>query len=279
MFFSAFDDTGDKIREEMEGNKRMYAEMVLPYLSDADYNPTMMDYELTEESPLVLQSQLAALEKMQGLADDGLSAEDELAFFKANQQAGDRTKRASGAIQQNALARGVSGGGMEFALREQANQESARRAQEQGMAQAAATARGRAMNQMAYSNQLGQVRDQDYKANAVNTNIINRFNQMNTSNRNDANLRNMNQRRQNEQQRYNNEMSRAAGMSGASQGVAQAHAAQGAQNANDFNNAMSFTMGMGNMAGGQNGQGMFGGSSGAMYNSDGDFVDDQFGGY
>lgn len=238
MFFSAFDNTGDKIRGQMEDIARMYGGISLPELVDTDFRPEAMDYELVQEDPMVLQSQLAALEKMQQLADEGLTAEDKLAMFTANRDAGQRAKGARLAATQNANARGVGGSGLEFALSEIANQGAAERARAQSMEQAAASAKNKAMNQMAYSQGLGNVRNQDYQTKANNTGIINQFNSLNTQNRNNARLRNIDQRRANEQGRFQNAMTRADGMAGAKKGIADATAAEGAARREDFNSAI-----------------------------------------
>jgi hypothetical protein len=106
-------------------------------------------------------------------------------------------------------------------MREIANQGGAQRAQGAGLEQAAQAARQRALYNQAHMQGLGDVRQQDYRANADNTNVINRFNQMNTQQRNSTNMANVDKREDsfrynegNKDKNYNNQMRRAEGMAG-----------------------------------------------------------------
>lgn len=247
--FGLFDNSGRKIASEMKKNEVMYQNMLMPNLQDVDFTPEMVDYSLVNEDPMVLYKQLHEMEQLKKMANDGLSAEDVLSFAKGNRMAADRGRRASQAALQNAEARGVAGSGLEFAMREIGNQEATEQARMAAMEQAAATARQRAMNQMAYNQNLAAIRDQDRATKAQNTGIINQFNAMNTGNSNQARLRNIDQRRDNEQQRFNNRMARADGVSGARKGLADAHAAKGAADAQGMNSLMQLggTLAMGAM--------------------------------
>lgn len=246
--FGMFDESGEKIERLMKNNVDMYKDLGTPALYDVDFNPELAQYSLLAEDPFLLQKQMGAIETLKRSADEGLSAQDLYAMDKANRAAGDRARRARQAALQNAQARGVSGGGLEFALGEIANQESAERARSQAMEQNMASAKQRAMNQMAYTQNLGNVRDQNYRTKAQNTGVINQFNTMNTGTRNQANLRNIDQRRDNEQQRYQNQLARLDGIAGGRKGMADAAAAQGAANAQGMNSMMGLIGSLGGAA-------------------------------
>lgn len=182
------------------------------------YTNESANYELIQDNPLLKSAQMAALAKMAGLADSGLSEVDQAGFEKARNLAGQVAKQGNAAALQNAQARGVAGSGLEFAMREMANQDAATRAQDAGLQQAAESARNRALYQQAYGNQLAGVRSQDAQTEAANKGIINRFNEMNTQNRNQVNQANVDQRnnafKYNENlkdKNFNNQMSRATG--------------------------------------------------------------------
>lgn len=241
-----FDNSGSEIADQMSRGLSEFQNIRLPEFEDVNFNPLLVNPELIQESPMVLASQLAALEKMKSMADEGLSAQDNLAMARANQEAGQRARQAKGAALQNAMARGVAGGGMEFALGEMANQGAAERARMQGMEQAAESAKMRALNQMNYANSLGNVRNQDFQSKQANTGIMNQFNTMNTNMKNQAELRNIDQSRANKQQNFDNALARASGVNNARTGVANAYAAQGAAN----QSTMNALMGLGGQLGG-----------------------------
>lgn len=185
------------------------------------YSNESSNYALTNEDPLLKSAQMSALAKMAGLADSGLSDVDQAGFEKARSMAGQVAKQGNAAALQNAQTRGVGGSGMEFAMREMANQDAATRAQDAGLSQAADSARQRALYSQAYGQQLAGARDQDNRVNSQNTGIINQFNQANTNARNATNASNVDQRngafKYNEglkDKTYNNQMRRADGMAG-----------------------------------------------------------------
>ena len=244
-----FDDSDRKAIGAVKNIRDLYDSIMLPELKDVDFNPEAMTYQLIDEDPMMLLAQMEALGQTQQLANDGLSSQDKLAMEMANQDAGVRAKQARMAAQQNAQARGVSGSGMEFAMGEIANQEAANRARSQGMEQASASAQQRAMNQMAYTQGLGNLRAQDTQTKTANAGVINNFNQMNTQNRNQANLRNIDTRNINAQQRFNNQMGVTDGKAAAQTGIANAYAAQNAARTDERNgNTEMLTNGMSYMA-------------------------------
>jgi hypothetical protein len=256
-----FGDSGaGDIQDIMNQNKRLYEGINLPELEFNEYTPEAllnesMKAELVNEDPLIKQAQMKALERMAGLAETGFSDVDQANLMGARDQADSMVRQNRDAVLQNAQARGVAGGGLEFALKEMANQEASERARKSGMEGAAETARMRAMQQQAYQNALSGQRSQDFQANAKNTDILNQFNQMNTQNRNATNQynvanRNTAQTYNNEQKntvaqnQFNNEMARAGGISGANQGVATAVASGQAANASNTNALINAGAGM-----------------------------------
>lgn len=174
-------------------NNEMLQQIALP-----DYDewvPELFDnesanYKLTSEDPVMKSRQLEALAKFQDLAETGMSDQDAAGFMKARAMGDQMAKGKTDAAIADAQARGVAGGGQEFAMREAAAQAGAQRAQEAAMAQAAQSAQQRQQYLNAYANQLGNVRDQDYRTQAANTDVINRFNQFNTQQRNATNQAN-----------------------------------------------------------------------------------------
>jgi hypothetical protein len=249
-----FDQSGKKSREAMMQNQDIMNGVALPELEWTDINPeiySMQDaqFQLASEDPLIRSAQMSALSKMAGLADKGLSEEDAAAFAKAKSQGNQMARAGTEAALANAQARGVGGSGMEFAMREIANQQGAERAQQSGLEQAAAAARQRALYNQAYMQGASGIRGQDAQANQANTDIINRFNMANTQARNSMNQANVDQRNKAQmtnmtgkndlaQRQFDNRMSRATGQMNANKGVADAWAAQNAANTAERNQWM-----------------------------------------
>ena len=259
----AFDDSDDKAIEQMQQNKALWEKLKTPGLSWDEYSPEMLqsvgeldpamaDYSLVNEGDVTTGAQLAALNRLAGLAETGLSEVDALGFERARQNAARDSRGAREALIASANARGVGGSAMTTALQEIANQGAAERSRAAAMEQAAEAARQRAAYGSQYMNALSGVRDQDYRANANNTDIINKFNMANTQARNDANAANLQARqaianqnvgarnqaqqynqegkRNTQQQNFSNQVTRLNGMTGANAGVANAYAAQNAAN-------------------------------------------------
>lgn len=263
VFGGLFDDSDDKAREQLEKNRELYEGIDLPnidwsnftpeqFRSSGEYAPEMVQAQQLSEDPAVKSAQLSALMKMAGLSETGLSAVDEAGFNKARQLGQQVAKSASDAAIQNAEARGVAGGGLEFAMREIGNQGGAERSQQAALDQAAEAAKQRALYTQAYSQGLGNMRDQDYRTAANNNELINRFNQLNTTNRNQAqqynlnasqNVMNANVQGRNQAQQYNlegrrgaaqqgydNQLKRASGIAGGNTDMAKSYYAEGAAN-------------------------------------------------
>lgn len=187
----------EELMQRQEANRGLYSQIGLPQYKE--YVPELFDNEsatahLTSEDPVMKSRQLEALAKLQGLSNEGLSDADVASFNKARQMGDQIAQAKTGAAMQDAQARGVAGGGLEFAMRESGNQQAAQRAQEAALQQAAARSQQRGQYMQAYAQQLGQTRDQDYRADANNTNVINQFNAANTAQRNATSNANVGQR-------------------------------------------------------------------------------------
>ena len=216
------DDSGfDEAKRANELNRNILDQIELPKYTE--FNPNLYtnqsaQYQLTSDDPVARSAQLSALAKMSGLADTGLSDADQAEFTQAANQGNQLARSGNAAALNNAQARGVGGSGLEFLMREQANQDGAQRAQDAGMQTAANAAKQRALYNQAFLQGTSNMRDQDYRTNANNTNIINQFNQANTQARNQTNNANtglQNQAFQYNQglkdKNFNNQMSRATG--------------------------------------------------------------------
>lgn len=246
-----FDDTDELAMAELAKNRALFEGIEVPNLVWQDIAPELYqteaaNYELINEDPVVKSRQMENLARLAGLAESGLSEVDAAGYAKAK-RAGEQTARAGrDAVLQDAQARGVAGGGLEFAMKEIANQGGAERAQEAGLQQAADSARQRAMYQQAYGSALDSVRGQDLRANSANADIINQFNKANTAQRNqvsmgntdlrnNAQMTNQQGRRDVKQQNFSNQMARAGGVAGANTAMAGGYAAQNAANTADRN--------------------------------------------
>jgi len=281
-----FDDSEEKTMEQLAANQDLFNRISLPDFKDytpeelqylGDWNPESAQANQISEDPMLRSAQLSHLAKLSGLADTGLSDVDAAAYAKARELGSQQARAGTEAALQNAAARGVSGSGMEMAMREIANQEGARRSQDAGLAQAANAAQQRALYQQAYGNAVSGVRNQDLNVNSQNADILNRFNMANTNTRNQAGLRNIETKQglsnqnvgeRNNAQQYNNQlqaqrfqsaMAKAGGQAGANTGMAQGYAAQnasrGAARQQDFSNFMKIMSMAGGGGGGMGGMG------------------------
>lgn len=256
-------------------NFKNYDPVLEQYLGN--YAPSQAQANTINEDPTGRSAELSALNKMAGLSNTGLSDVDNAGFERARQQGNQMLSSGNAAALQNAQSRGVGGSGLEFAMREMANQQGAENSQNAGLAQAAQSANMRALYNQAFGNLGSQIRGQDYNTQASNAGILNNFNMYNTGNNNQAQLRNVNEMQgisnqnvgqQNYAQTYNNSLQqqnyddayrKAAGMAGQYQNVADSYYKQGA--ANDANRgALTQALGTGLGA-------AFGGSTGAKAGS------------
>lgn len=191
--FGGGDSGFDDARKANLRNRALYNSLILPDYKEwvpEQYTNESANYELTKEDPMLRNQQMEILSKLSNLSNNGLSAEDEAGYMKARDVGNQMARAGTQAAIQDAQNRGVAGGGLEFAMREIANQGGAQRAQESALQQAADSARQRAMYTQALGNATSQMRGDDLRANAANTDIINRFNQYNTQARNQTNQAN-----------------------------------------------------------------------------------------
>lgn len=247
-----FDDSDDRAMDELRRNQELWGELEVPEHQWTDYDPEMYLYggdvqaERISEDPLLRSAQLSALEKMSGLATDGLALEDQAAFEKARDIGNQVARGGTQAALANAQARGVGGSGLEFAMREIASQEGAKRSQDAGLNQAATSARNRVLYNQAYGNEASRVRGDDYRTKAANADVINRFNQANTTRRENVQNRNVDQRNDRQQinqrgrtdtaqRNFDNQVTKIGGQTGANTGAASGWAARNAENQSDRN--------------------------------------------
>jgi hypothetical protein len=263
------DNSMDAMLRQLEKNRGLYNAIKLPEYKEYSpelYNPESATAQLTSEDPVVKSKQLEALSKLSDLSSEGLSDADVAGFAKAQSVGNQVARQGTQAALQNAAQRGISGSGLEFALRDSANQDAAERAQQAGLEQAAARSNQRNQYLQAYAGQLGQTRDQNYRADAGNSNVLNQFNmantqarnqagQLNTANKNDAFQYNQGLKDKN----YQNEIGRADRIAGM-------NTQQGQMEAADAEARRRRQQAMAGMAGGVIG-GAFGGPAGAAVGS------------
>ncbi len=207
--------------ENIAKNRSLLDQIALPEYQE--YVPQLENYESTQaqtlsEDPVLRSQQISILNKMAGLADTGMSDADAEGFNKARELGAQQAKAGRESALSGAQMRGVGGSGLEFALREAGNQSGAQASQNAGLNQAAESARGRAAYLKAFGDATGSMRNQDYRAQAENTGIINQFNRLNSQGRNNANQANNEARNTAFQynqglkdKNYNNQMQRATG--------------------------------------------------------------------
>jgi hypothetical protein len=262
FFGTGNDDGWNEARRNNAENRNLYEQIALPEYDE--YVPGLYDAESYNhdeggEDPMLKSKQMGNLNRLEQLANQGLSAEDEAGFAQARDIGAQQARSGTQAALANAEARGVAGGGMEFAMREMANQGGAQRSQAAGLEQAAAGARQRALQAQAYQSALGQNRDQDYRANSANTNIVNDFNSKNTQQRNSIGNANVDQKNSAFQynqglkdKKFNNQLNQADRRAGMNDRASQLELAKNDQDAKqrnaDINQFMSVAqMGIGGM--------------------------------
>lgn len=264
--FNGPDHGFEDARNRLNQTQKSYDNIVDPnyreYVPEV-YTNASSNYQLTGEDPLMKAAQMSALQKMAGLSQTGLSDVDQAGYEKARSLGAEQARQGNAAAMQSAQARGVGGSGLEFAMREMANQGGAQNAQASGLQQSADSARQRALYSQAYGQQIAGARDQDFRANAANTGIINQFNSMNTQNQNKTNNANVDQKNNafmyNEglkDKNFSNQMARANQRAGIQAQVGQVSAAEEAAR-RQRNGAIIGTVG--GIAGG-----MMGGPAGAQ---------------
>lgn len=209
--------------------------------------------------PRLQNAQMSALEELAGLSQQGLGVEDQAAFNNLRRQAGAASQAEQQSILANAEAQGISDSGNTLMAQLNASQAQANRLQQGGEAQAAAAAEARRNALSQYANTSSSMANQDFSQKAQVGNAKDSINRFNSQNRQDVNQFNLGQRQainnttannanQQEmynqglkQQRFQNETTRATGIAGQSNNLANQLASQGqaaAQGQADMNAAL-----------------------------------------
>lgn len=169
-----------------------YLERMKPKLDTSRYVPEMtsipddVNARTISEDPLLRNKQLENLDSLRAVSEGKINAQRELDLYRAVQDANAMARARDEASLQSAQARGVGGGGLEFTMRQQGGQDAANRLQQAQMASAAQAALERLQATGQLQSGLSGMRDQDYRTNAQNTDIINKFNVMNSTRRQEA---------------------------------------------------------------------------------------------
>ena len=227
-FGGLFDNSEDDALDQLRQNQDLYNQYQPKEVSFGNYIPEMASYQQINENPEDRQLQMQNLDELRGLAKNGYSDADNATFQAATGQANLAAKQNREALMNQAEARGVSNGGMQYALQEQANQDAMNRAHNQSLQQASESARNRALYQQAYGQGLQNLRNQDYTAQSNNADIINRFNQYNTTNANQGQQYNIQNAFNAAQQNNQNRANWLSGKAGTNTAMAQGYAAQNA---------------------------------------------------
>jgi len=209
-----FDDSEDQLIAALEKARQEFEGIEVPDIEFQQYDPEMATAAQITEDPAVRAKQMALLDQMGRASETGMTDADIASYELATQRAQRGARQAHEALINEAKRRGVSGGGMEFALRERANQDAMTRAADANLQQAADSARQRALYTQMYGGALGDVRAADYKPLAQNVEATNQFNLANTAARNLGQQFNINNRQQVQQSNFQNKMAKAAGVSG-----------------------------------------------------------------
>lgn len=191
-FFIA-QDMADANREEYERLMQTLGTSLKPEDYDKSlYTPQMtsmpddlMGQQISED-PALKQRQMANLDSLKAVSEGKINAQRDLDLYRAIQDANAMARARDEGALQSAQARGVGGGGLEFTMRQQAGQDAANRLQQAQMASAAQAALERLQATGQLQSGLSNMRDQDYRTNAQNTDIINKFNVMNSTRRQEA---------------------------------------------------------------------------------------------
>lgn len=181
-----FDSSAEDIEKQLKKQEGLYDDKsnYAKYLGT--YKTEQVDPSLVQEDPRMKDMQMQYLSKLMSLSDEGLSDQDRSVFDTARREAESAAARQSAAIQQQMRERGIGGSGAELALRQQASQAAINQQAQAGTDQAAAAAKQRALYNQAYGQAASDVRGQDYRTLAGNTDTQNRIAQFNAQNTNDA---------------------------------------------------------------------------------------------
>lgn len=157
-----------------------------PYIPEITSVPDDVIGRQISEDQALRQKQIDNLDYLKSMSEGKINAQRELDLYRAIQDANAMARARDEAALQSAQARGVGGGGLEFTMRQQGGQDAANRLQQAQMASAAQAALERLQATGQLQSGLSGMRDQDYRTNAQNADIINKFNVMNSARRQEA---------------------------------------------------------------------------------------------
>lgn len=242
-------------REALEELRRIYVptveeqkvNLVNPELAGLlgaeQLGPSSMEGVSTD--PRLKNAQFKALEELAGLSQQGLGVEDQAAFNQLRRQAGAEAQAQQQSILNNAAAQGTLDSGNTLMAQLNASQAQANRLSQGAEAQAAqaAAARRQALGQ--YADMSSNMANQDFGQKSTVASAKDAINKFNSQNRQDVNQYNLGQRQainnttaQNKnqqemynqglkQQRFQNEVTKATGVAGQTNNLANQYAQQG----------------------------------------------------
>lgn len=142
----------------------------LTYQQVADVNPDTINVD-----PATRAAQMSALNDLISRSEEGLSAQDRYNFMKNRRDVETAARGEEQAIVENLRQRGMSGTGVEAALRMMSSQNASDRLAEQQAAEAAANAQMRMAATQAQGTLAGSIRGQDIDVSKSNADILNQF--------------------------------------------------------------------------------------------------------
>lgn len=177
-------------RMQLEAAQKQFGDQPAYNAPALDYNPTAYgspetpDAQTISEDPNIRAAQISALNSMLTRSNEGLTAEERRQQDLGRRKQEQTTRGAEEAIIANMAARGLGGGGMEYALRQQAAQSAADTASQGGFARESTNAQQKlaALNNLLTG--AGEVRGQDFTVNRTNADIVNDFALENSRRRN-----------------------------------------------------------------------------------------------
>lgn len=213
--------------------------------------------------PRMKQAQMKALEQLSGLSSQGLGAEDRAAYNQLQRESAAQAQAQSQQALQNAAARGTLDSGSTLMAQLLAGQNAASRAQQGGEQIAAQAAQARrdalsqysnlatniANNDFAQKAQIGNAKDTINQFNAQQKTGAQQFNLNNQQNINNQKASNANQQTMYNsgliQQKFQNDMSKATGVAGQQNNLANTYSQQGTAAANGQSQMMGSLIGAG----------------------------------
>ena len=156
--------------------------------------PEDLQAQIIAEDPTLRNTEMAALQEMQNLAKEGMSAEDAYNYMTAANRAGQEARGREEAIINEMQRKGMGGSGLEYALRTQAGQGAIDQFAENQALQAAKIAEMQALANAQQAAMAGDIRGEDFRREASNTDILNQFAQANAKNRQETQRRNIDRR-------------------------------------------------------------------------------------